>query len=257
MRRRWAGRFMVRVAPTIPVATTRGGDPQLVISDDDWRRIEAAYGRPLPAEVREQIRDATLSFLMFVEGEQAAQPVSVARAHVERVKKAAAKLCHVVVENPQDSAWDARNYANRLIGQNFNDAGKSVRDLPRWLGTLMVSLGAACNHALTQLDDPGRQGRRKGDTWENWARKLAAILAANGLPTQVRKDTDKNIHRKPSPFVHFIRELQSCVPEESRRGTHSDNALSEAISRAQGHGRVTKPHRSVRNKTRQPPNSSD
>ena len=241
---------MGKVAPRVPVATIRGGEPQLNISKDDWERIEAAYGSVLPAKLRRQIQDATRPFLLFVEGEQAAQPASVARAHVERVKKAAAKLCQVVLENPQNSAWDARNYANRLIGQNFNDAGKSVRDLPGWLGTLMVSLGAACNHALTQLDDPGRQGRRKGDTWENWARKLTAILAANGLPTQVRKDTDKNIHRKPSPFVHFIRELQSCVSKEFRRGTHSDNALSEAISRAQGHGRVTKPHRSVRNKTR-------
>jgi hypothetical protein len=223
---------MARVAPTIPSATIKGGDPELTISDDSWRRIEDAYGSELTADVREQIRDATLSFLRFVEAEQAAQAVSISRARVAQVKKAAAEFQEAVFENPQDSTWDARNYADRLIKRCFHDARIADFDGPRWLGTLMISLVVACNQALAHLDDPKNQDGRKGETWENWIRRLTAMLETRGLPKEVRKDADKNKTGKPSPFVGLVRELQTCIPAAFRRPIQSDNALSEAIYRA-------------------------
>jgi hypothetical protein len=42
-------------------------------------------------------------------------------------------------------------------------------------------------------------------------------LKAHQLPTEVRKDTVKNLTGKQSPFVAFVRELQACVTEEYRR----------------------------------------
>jgi hypothetical protein len=65
-------------------------------------------------------------------------------------------------------------------------------------------------------------------------------MEAHQLPIEVRKDTDKNATRKPSPFVALIRELQACIPEADRKSTHSDIALSEAIARARRPRRVAK-----------------
>jgi hypothetical protein len=98
---------MARTKPTIPVATFSGGGPPFSITDDAWQRIEAGYGFPLRASVRQKIFEATVSFLLFAQSEQAALPISVAREHIERVKKSAADFFKTTLENSQDSAWDA------------------------------------------------------------------------------------------------------------------------------------------------------
>jgi hypothetical protein len=211
---------MARVAPKIPIAIGRNcSDPQLAILNADWQRIEKAYGRKLSDELRKQIYGATLTFLFVVEGEQSAQKASVARARIERVKKAAAEFDKVIFEIPKDGACDAHNYANALINPNLGV-----------LRPLMIALREYCDRALDHLDE--RKGLSKGDTWKNWVRQLREILDAKGLPTGVRKDTDKNKRGVPSAFVGLVRELQSCIPEAYRRGTQSDVALAEAIPSA-------------------------
>jgi hypothetical protein len=75
-----------------------GGDPELSISDNDWKRIELAYGHPVPRNAREQIHGATLTFLFFVQGEQAARPVSEARTRVLQINKAAAAFQKAVFD---------------------------------------------------------------------------------------------------------------------------------------------------------------
>ena len=40
---------MPRTTPKLPFAFLRAGDPQLTISDNDWQRIENAYGQSLSA----------------------------------------------------------------------------------------------------------------------------------------------------------------------------------------------------------------
>ena len=234
---------MVRLTPKIPIATISGGDPGLSISKDDWQRIETAYENSVPLDAREQIHQATLTFLSFTEGEKAALPVSKAKERVIQLKKVAVEFQKAIVENPQDAGWDARNYADHLIRGNFQDA--QLKD-PQGLGTVMTSFIVACNHALAHLNNLEKHGRREGDTWGWWVCRMTEIIEAHQLPTQVRKDTDKNVTGKPSPFVALIRELQTFIPQEDRRSTHSDVALSEAI------GRVRRP-RSGRKKFKSPP----
>jgi hypothetical protein len=231
---------MARFAPTIPIATLSGGEPELSISNDDWRRIELAYGHAVPMAAREAIRAATLTFLLFVEGEQTARPISEARDRILQLKEAATALQEAVFDNPQDSGWDSRVYADRLVKRYFDDARIAGPEGLRSLGLVMTSLIVACNHALSHLQNPQNQGRRRGEGWESWVRRITDVLEAHQLPIEVRKDTDKNATRKPSPFVALIRELQACIPEADRRSTHSDIALSEAIVRARRPRRVTK-----------------
>jgi hypothetical protein len=231
---------MARSAPTIPITTLTGGDPELSISTRDWKRIESAYGRAVPTTAREEICAATFRHLLFVEGEQAASPVSQARKRIEQINKAAAKFQKVVFDNPQDSRRDSRIYADELIKRHFNNPRLRGTPALRSLGLVMGSLKGACKQALADLEDPKNQGRRRGETWENWIRCVTDIIKRHDLPSEVRKDTDKNVTGKPSPFVALIRDLQAFVPKNYRRSTHSDIALSEAIVRARRSRRVTK-----------------
>src|SRR5262245_4709048 len=231
---------MARFAPTIPIATLCGGDPALSISNDDWRRIEVAYGHVVPMTAREQIRGATLTFLFFGEGEQVARPISEARDDILQLRKIATAFQEAVFDNPQGSGWDSKVYADHLVKRYFHDARIAGPEGVRSLGLVMTSLIVACNHALAHLENPQNHGRRKGEAWGSWVCRITDVIEAHQLPIEVRKDTDKNVTRKPSPFVALIRELQACIPEADRRSTHSDIALSEAIVRARRPRRVAK-----------------
>ena len=233
---------MARSTPTIPISTLPSRDPKFSISNNDWQRIESAYGPAVPTDARKQIQRVMLQFLQFVEAEQRARPVSEARKRVERVKKAATEFKTAMFE--QDIGRDARTYANSLIRLYFNDARVKSGDGPRQLGTLMTSLIVACNRALRDLNHPNNLGLKKGEAWEGFVCVLSAILKSHHLPIEVRKDSDKNKTGKPSPFVSFMRELQSCLPDKFRRSEHSDVALTEAIYRARRLGRVTRGGRS-------------
>jgi hypothetical protein len=96
----------------------------------------------------------------------------------------------------------------------------------------MASVQVACNHALQELGLPEKHGRRRGDTWDQWIWDLIVLLDGLRLPTEVRKDDDKNKTGLPSPFVALVRELQKTVPLEFRRSTQSDGALAKAITEA-------------------------
>jgi hypothetical protein len=228
---------MAQVTPKIPIASVRGGDPKLTITDKDWRRIQVAYGSELSPDLRKEIYEATIAFLQFVPFEQAAQPVSIARQKVKRVRKAATALQKAILEHPQSDAGDATLYANGLINRYFDDGSFTDRDKLGFLGKLMAPLSTACILALEHLDNPKNYGRREGDAWRLWVQKLMSILAAKGLPTEVRKDTDKNKTGNPSPFVAFIRELQARVPKTFRRSTQSDGALAQSIYESGRHVR--------------------
>jgi hypothetical protein len=238
-RRRWMVVVMPQVTPTIPIASVRGGDPELSISNEDWKSIEFAYGHDVPTTAREQIYDATLRFLFFVEGEQAARPVSEARKRIERLKKAASVFQKAVFDyNPQDIGRDSRVYADHLVGRYFDDERIEGPKRLRSLGLVMSSLMVACRRALADLKDPTNYRPPKGWTWRNWVCRVAEIAEAHQLPTEVRKDTtkskdtDQSGRFKPSPFVVLIGALQDYIPERYRQSTHSGIALSAAIARA-------------------------
>jgi hypothetical protein len=221
--------IMAQVTPKIPIASVRGGDPKLTITDKDWQRIQVAYGSELSPDLRKEIYEATIRFLQFVPFEQAAQPVLIARQKIKRVFKAATDLQKAILEHPQSDAGDATLYANRLINRYFDDGSITDRDKLGFLGKLMGPLSTACSFALEHLDNHKNHGRREGEAWRLWVQNLKSILAAKGLPTEVRKDTDKNRTGNPSPFVAFIHELQACVPETFRRSIQSDGALAQSI----------------------------
>jgi hypothetical protein len=223
-----------------------GGKPKLKISNDDWQRIELAYGHPL-AEVRQKICAATREFLDWAVFERTAPTSSEAIARVQSIKKAVHEFREEVFQCPpkvgKDADFVARHLICKHLGLAFNKGRDGLQNLALELADFISN---GCDFALADLRSEAKSGFRKGDAWDWWVRKLTAVLKAHGLPTENRKDTDKNKTGRPSEFVAFFRELQACIPVEYRRSeAHSADfqaniALSAAIARARRPVRATK-----------------
>jgi hypothetical protein len=225
----------MRVTPTIPIATPGARVLINSFTNDDWQRIEAAYGYSVPVTAREQIQSATLKFAFSAELEGVAQPVKESREHLLDIKHVMAAACDKLFKNPQDERWDSRCYANRLLERNVREAGLAGRRRYslRSLDSVLVSVIAGCDLSLEQLENPKNQGPRNGDAWEEWVRCVSQIAEAHGLPTGASKGKDRNKTKSPpSAFVTLIRELQELIPEKYRRSTHSVGALAAAICSA-------------------------
>ena len=165
---------------------------------------------------------------------------------INAVKAAASKFRDAIFQRPRNIARDADFFARRLISKHLGLSFQGRDGLQNLLLKIERDISDACDRAFDIFDACDRalhdlqeeNGFRDGETWGLWIRKLTKILKAHQLPTEVRKDTDKNITGKPSPFVAFVRELQACVPEEYRRSqpysaeAPANIALSEAIYRA-------------------------
>ena len=217
---------------------TAGGKPSLKILS--WRRIEKAYGHSLPKPGRLKIRAATREFLDWAVFEHTVRPTSEVIKRVVSIKKGVRKFQGVVFTCPQKVGSDADLYARHLISKHLHLAFDKGRDgLQNLAFNLANSISKGCDLALADLGSE-QSTFRSGDMWNWWVCELTAILNAQYLPTEVRKDSDKNRTGKPSPFVAFIRELQVYIPEDYRGTTHSDTALAVAIVRARRSVRVTK-----------------
>jgi hypothetical protein len=244
------GGNMPRVAAKLPIASA-GGTPTFEISEGDRKRIEEAYGRALIKPVWRKIRDATREYLEWAGLEKAAQRVSEAEARVNAIKAAARKFRDAIFRCPQNIREDADFFARHLISKRLGLSFQGRDGLKNLVLKIERDLLDTCNRALKverdisdacerALDDlqKGNNGFRDGEIWGLWIRKLTKILKAHRLPTEVRKDTNKNLTGNPSPFVAFVRELQACIPKEYRRSQPSSAAastniaLSEAIYRA-------------------------
>jgi hypothetical protein len=103
---------------------------------------------------------------------------------------------------------------------------------------LVYSVRAGCNLMLRAWERDS--GLREGFAWDIWVDFIAGVVEYYGLPSSVRKDSDK---RDPdlvnSQFVLLIKKLQEHLPEELRRHNQSNEALEQAIHRARKSDRWT------------------
>jgi hypothetical protein len=234
----------MRLTPKLSVASA-DGKPSLRISGADWQRIQTAYGHSISKAVRRKIRDATREFLDWGVFEHTVRTHAEAVARVQSIKTAIHKFGEAIFRCPEGVGRDADYYARHLICDHLSLPFKEGRDgLQNLALQLKQDISKGCDSALLDLNREKKsgfnKGDNKGDIWDWWVRKLTAALKAHHLPTETRKDTDKNKTGKPSPFVLFIRELEACIPQDYRGTTHSPEALAEAIVRARRLVRVTK-----------------
>jgi hypothetical protein len=228
---------MAKPLPRLPVAgvggespTTAGvgsKSPTISLSDDGWSKIEAACGRSFDSELRDAIRTRTKVYLRDAQFELNAKPLAPALDRLQRIRKAGARFQAELMRAPEP---ESARYANFLIKQNFADSRLKYggpTDAIHAMHGVMASFVFVCARAEKGLEKDGFQ---RGETWNEWVRDLSGVLQKRGFRTSVRKDSDKS--DTTSPFVRFIWELQELIPQEFRRGSHSDVALATLISKA-------------------------
>jgi hypothetical protein len=237
---------------TLPIATSSGVAPKVSTTDAEWESLERALGKGIPSGARTQIVALTNDFLYWASFELTVEPRSGSKERLAKVHKAAAALQRELKDgDPSDAAF----FANQLIEKHFNDRRVGARrkrvGASRKIDSLfdtLTSFRVACKLAQDELDGEGLAEFQPGERWAYWIRNLTKILDGNDLPTQVRKDTDKTRSGEASPFVRFVKHLQSCFDPKYRRSTQSDGALALAITRTR---RVTNVRIKSNYKTRQ------
>jgi len=234
-------------SPKVPIVAGDSRDPALKIDSAEWRQIEEAYGVPLPPKVRADIVRATEAFLFFESFERTTEPLAKVKVILEAHDKAATRFFNELFASPF-AVSDAGVYAHHLIEKNFkasqisSDAGLDA------LLNLLRAFHIACNTSIKQLNEPSPSSTfRKGNAWANWISRLTEILSDAELPFAVRKDMgNKSRSDKQSPFTLFVWELQSCLPIECWRHTHSVAALADAISEVRKMVELAKAERKIR-----------
>jgi hypothetical protein len=178
------------------------------------------------------LSNATTYFVLFEEPERTGKSVANVRRTIQAFKTRVGKL--------QKALPGRDDVAALIISKNFND--RSLRDTPfQILHNFLALFEIACNSALKELSESSFS-KREGDAWNSWVRRLSQILKNNGLPVGVRKDAgNKSKSDGPSRFTLLVRGVQSCLPRECRRHTHSLDALATAISRALGSNKSAAP----------------
>jgi hypothetical protein len=250
---------MGKRTPKLPVASAERR--KVTISEDDWKRIERAYGLKLSPEARRDIHEKTQDFVDHAAFEQNAEPASDARDRISHIATAADSLRAALNGGDRDADVRAltliKKYLraikqlddgaragalngvadnNTYVGDNTGDVmtenaneGINTDDTLRAISRDMMLLIFASQDALRELNSSTDGGLKIGEAWDRWVNELGAIAKARGLPAGVRKDIDKQ-HRN-SPFVELVWELRHSVPKEYRRA-HSRGAVAVAITLA-------------------------
>ena len=210
---------MGKRAPTLPVSRKRSAPNDFALSDDDWRRLETAYGRQLIAGVRAAILAATKTFLSYEEAERTVEPRSDAKKWAKTCKAAADKLWRAMTISSKER--DAPAFAQGLVAESFRIEGVTGFQA---LARMLPALKDACDSALAKLNDPAMPSFRKGRGWGRWVRALTEIAQNSSLPRGVSKDETSK-----SRFLDFVWELQKLLPPKCRRHAQSKRAMAKAI----------------------------
>jgi hypothetical protein len=248
---------MGKRVPKLPVASAER--IKVTISEDDWKRIETAYGLKLSPEARRDIHEKTQDFVDRRGFEQNAEPASAARDRISTIARAADSLRSALNDGDHDADVHARTLIKKHlraikkrdlldggasadtlngVAENNTYLGDSAEDVVtenanegidtdgtlRAISSDMMLLIFASQDALKELNDTTDGGFKEGKAWARWVNELTDIAEARGLPWGVRKDSDNRI--PPSPFVELVWELQMNAPYG--RG-HSRGAVAVAI----------------------------
>jgi hypothetical protein len=225
-------------APTssLLVETSPSARPTINFSSDEWDRIEKAYRRSLPPDVRADIVQAMEEFLFFERVERTASSLAEVKVIVEAYDKAAGRFLYALFTDPSGSS-DASVYAHELIErhseQSRSGSQTAIFDV---LLTLLRGFHIACNASLKQLNDPSLSASKIGNAWELWVLRLTEIMKKVKIRPSEQKDVSSKSSDQSS-FVTFVWELQKYLPGECRRYAHSEAGLADAIREVKSQAR--------------------
>jgi hypothetical protein len=214
-------------------------------SEEDWRRIEAAYPFLAPSD-RDDIARMATDYLLVEPFESRAPFLDDAMAWLDKTGKAAKIFWEAAYKRPGTESKElAAIYAQGLVERNIRH-----RALPRsneWcvLSGIMTHVVAAFDIAKRELPKDVAAGHVEGQMWDNLVCGLTDFADQRGYPFGASKGVDKSSSAKSSPFIGLVRELQNTFPAECRRHTASDMAIAEAIAAARRKSRARRKAKSA------------
>jgi hypothetical protein len=147
---------MPQVTPKLNFALA--GQPMFRISDKDWSRIEAAYGRAWKdrrgESLREKICEITRVFVSCAAFERGTLASSQVKSRVRSIKKAAETLRNAILRNRAEED----RYARLLICHHARLSFQHGRNALDNLALQLRRVPKGCDLALAEL-----QGMRKGN----------------------------------------------------------------------------------------------
>jgi hypothetical protein len=195
--------------------------------EEQWERIEQAYGRNLSPELRVKIRKAATTFIIKASTERAAALKSDVGDGIRAIASAVTTLVDLFDDGtaPADNTNPnlfARDRIQRFFERFQAEESSSLRALIADLRTLR----RACEQAETDLAT--EKGFEEGEAWGGLIFRLTVLLDEEGMPTGISNDGR-------SAFTLFFRALQETLPEDDRR---HERAGGEAFARAMNRART-------------------
>ena len=216
-----------RKIPRVSVLGT--SDLRFELKEEDWQRLQDAYGEELSIEVRDAVGSELRLLLLLWKAEQKAEPFE----HTEKIflgaKTAAENFNEALIALTELS--DSARYCWDLITDNLAQSGGKKSLLP--FIQLVASFRTACDEALTELNTaPSSPSFQKGECWKVFIPRLTEIFRKAGLPTGASNDG-----LTESRFVKLVWELQKRFPADCRLSAASKEALAKAINARRSPGR--------------------
>jgi hypothetical protein len=211
--------------------SSASGRPEFAPSEEDWKRIEAAYPLLTVAD-RETITAIVNEYLHNERFERNAPFLDDALKWLKAAEKSATRFWKTTWGGGDSEKGDAIFYAQDYVERHIDDHGLQIPGESKWdaLVSIMTNVVAALAIARREVPKEARAGFVEGETWDAMICQLSDFAEAKGFPVGASKGVDKAASSKPSPFVAFIREIQNTFPAVSRRHNASDIAIAEAIS---------------------------
>ncbi len=193
---------------------------------EDWQRIESAYGYELAPALRDEIVAHVEKYFRGQPGEEDAPFVDDALAYLRRLEKAGTKFWMLMFEESEGAQTTAAGYVQGQVGKYLGQVHR-----PGWQQLLdfMTGLIGAMELTRKQINERSQQGFVEGSSWSGLAHEMIELLAAHKLPVGLAKFDDP---ARASPFVCFFRELQRTFPGQYQRHGATNAGLTEAITTA-------------------------
>jgi len=246
--------------PRLPV-TTYVPISSFRLSSDAWERLEKAYRRSIPVEVRHHLERATISYLRLAEMEQKTSQLASAMDEISATRKAADALLQRL-QPIESAATDAHSFVRHLIAQRLKPEKRGalsdqIKDLVhalRLLSSVLSELDTNGAHKAALFETRGAHVERNGakvpmprETAKKYASTLykTKMAALQAFGTQQEGDAWRtwirqlrNILREAGlpagiskssmgyPLFRFVNALNEELPKDRRKLSDS---LADAI----------------------------
>jgi hypothetical protein len=178
---------MAKRRSTIPVAHA---DVPIAFTNEQWEEIEDAYGRPLNADVRQQITTVTTRYLKDRGFERTAAPKEMVRKHIERIHRLAGDLERAMLGPEAFSAsfdelsieqrQSAHSYADSLIRRHLVPSPQWAIDSQRHVRpNLMSHIANVIDAQLDNFDAHCNRQRLARDKLHHFRSALKSLIVAS------------------------------------------------------------------------------